>query len=117
MSKPTTIDATQAREKSQQGQAVLVCAYEDDSKCGEVLLDGAIPYSQLAARLASMSKQDEIVFYCRSADDDAERRAAELRDRGYENTRVLLGGAEEWKLSGHPMAGETAPENPPAARA
>jgi hypothetical protein len=64
MDKPRTIDATQAREKVQRGQAALVCAYDDEAKCARMLLDGAISLAVLRASAAEWSRADEIIFYC-----------------------------------------------------
>ena len=36
----------------------------------------------------------------------------QYREMGYESARVLLGGVENWKKTGYPMAAETPPENP-----
>ena len=43
---------------------LLVCAYDDPAKCAKVKLQGAIDMRQLEARLASVPKDREIVFYC-----------------------------------------------------
>jgi rhodanese-related sulfurtransferase len=108
-----TIDAAQARHKAQQGDALLVCAYEDEARCREILLDGAITLRQLRDRLDAVPADAELVFYCDCAADELSTRCAEeYRARGYERARVLEGGPREWKLSGYPMAAETAPENP-----
>lgn len=64
MKKPKGIDPTQAREKVNAGEATLVCAYEDDEKCGKVLLDGSITMRQLKATLPKRNKDEELIFYC-----------------------------------------------------
>ena len=64
MKKPKGIDPTQAREKVKNDEATLVCSYEDDEKCGKVLLDGSITMRQLKASLDERSKDEELVFYC-----------------------------------------------------
>lgn len=58
------IDATQAREKSRTGEAVLVCAYEDENRCRQLLLDGAMTLAEFEATLSTRSRNDEIIFYC-----------------------------------------------------
>ena len=63
MKKPKGIDPTQAREKVKRGEALLVCAYEDE-RCGKVLLDGSITMGQLKASLDKRNKVEELVFYC-----------------------------------------------------
>ncbi len=109
-----TIDAPQAYRKTHEGRAILVCAYDDEDRCREILLDGAITYGEFLARVDRIPKTTEIIFYCdRPEDELASRRVDELRSRGFENARVLEGGVKEWRHAGHPMAAETAPENPP----
>ena len=58
------IDPTQAREKTQAGEAALVCAYEDENKCRQLLLDGAMTLADFEATLSTRSKTDQIIFYC-----------------------------------------------------
>lgn len=64
MKKPKDIDPTQAREKVQDGRALLVCAYDDESKCKKVLLDGAMTMSQLRTTLAKRNKDEQLNLYC-----------------------------------------------------
>ena len=64
MKKPKDIDPTQAREKVRAGRATLVCAYDDESKCKKVLLDGAISMSQLRRTLPERNKDEELILYC-----------------------------------------------------
>ena len=52
-----------ARSKVQTGEALLVCAYSD-FKCRKVMLEGALTRSELKQRLPSLSKNQEIIFYC-----------------------------------------------------
>ena len=52
-----------AHQRVKAGQALLVCAYSDE-KCAKVQLEGAIPVSQLEARLSNLSKSQEIILYC-----------------------------------------------------
>jgi hypothetical protein len=58
------ISAEDARRAVTSGRALLVCAYEDDAKCRQITLEGAIPFSQFKARAGSLPKDQEIVFYC-----------------------------------------------------
>lgn len=64
MKKPKGIDPTQAREKVQSDEAILVCAYDEEEKCRKVLLDGSMTMRQFRASLAKRRKEDEIIFYC-----------------------------------------------------
>lgn len=57
------ISPEDARQLVASGQALLVCSYDDDS-CKSKLLQGALLNSELEARLASLSKDTQIIFYC-----------------------------------------------------
>jgi hypothetical protein len=52
-----------ARREVAAGRAILVCAY-DDERCRQVALEGSIPLSALAARAATLPKDQPIIFYC-----------------------------------------------------
>ncbi|HEX9818863.1 MAG TPA: ArsR family transcriptional regulator [Methylomirabilota bacterium] len=47
-----------------EGRALLVCAYEDESKCQRMRLDGALTLRELQERLATLPRSQEIIFYC-----------------------------------------------------
>jgi hypothetical protein len=64
MAEVERISAEDARRKVQSGEALLVCAYEDDAKCATMRLDGAITLSELRPTLPSLPKDREIVLYC-----------------------------------------------------
>ena len=64
MTEPTRLSPQQTREKVVAGSALLVCAYEDDDKFSNNHLDGAISFSEFQSQLPSLSKEQEIVFYC-----------------------------------------------------
>lgn len=61
---PTRISAREARESVRAGRAILVCGYEDDAKFETYHMDGAISFKEFQSRLPSLSKSQEIVFYC-----------------------------------------------------
>ncbi len=61
---PERISPGETLEMVRAGKAMLVCAYEEESKCKEMHLDGAIFLSELRSRLPSLPKGQEIVFYC-----------------------------------------------------
>ncbi len=46
------------------GQAVLVCAYNDDERYKKMQLEGSISLEEFYARLPQYPKEQEIVFYC-----------------------------------------------------
>jgi hypothetical protein len=53
-----------ARERVRSGQALLVCAYENDATCSRMRLDGAISLRELEARAATLARDRELIFYC-----------------------------------------------------
>ena len=57
------IGPDQTREKVRSGEALLVCAYDDD-RCKPLLLEDAILLSEFEAKLPSLAKTQEIIFYC-----------------------------------------------------
>jgi hypothetical protein len=58
------IAVDEARRKAKAGEALLVCAYDDDEKCRKLGLEGAMSLTSFKSRLPSLSKQQEIIFYC-----------------------------------------------------
>lgn len=53
-----------ARRKVQDGQALLVCAYDDPEKFNNNHLQGAISRQDFESRAADLPKDTEIIFYC-----------------------------------------------------
>jgi hypothetical protein len=64
MAEALRIGLEQARQKVQSGSALLVCAYDDDEVFRQMHLEGAISLSEFRSRLPSLSKTQDIVFYC-----------------------------------------------------
>ncbi|MGB6067742.1 MAG: hypothetical protein WBG50_23295 [Desulfomonilaceae bacterium] len=64
MANPERVGAEEAHEELSAGNAILVCAYADDEKCERLRLEGSISLNALMDRLPSLSKDQEIVFYC-----------------------------------------------------
>lgn len=64
MAEPTRISPETVRSKVEAGEAILVCAYEDDEKFRKMQLAGAIPLSEFQSRLPALERSREIVFYC-----------------------------------------------------
>jgi len=58
------ISVEEARREVDAGGALLVCAYEDEQKCSKISLQGSINMAQFASRLATLPKDQEIIFYC-----------------------------------------------------
>ena len=57
------IGVEDARNKTKNGDALLVCSY-DDATCKEIILEDAILLSEFESKLPSLSKNQEIIFYC-----------------------------------------------------
>jgi hypothetical protein len=64
MDTPIRIDATQAYQKTRDGEAILVCAYEDEDKCRRLRLDGAYTLGEFRARCEKLPRDTEVIFYC-----------------------------------------------------
>jgi hypothetical protein len=58
------ITVEEARRKVAAGQALLICAYPDETKCSQMRLEGSITLSALEARLPSLPQHTELIFYC-----------------------------------------------------
>ena len=46
------------------GQAILVCAYDDEATFQKMRLDMAISFGEFRKRLPTLPKDQEIIFYC-----------------------------------------------------
>jgi hypothetical protein len=64
MSEVIRIQPKEAREKIQAGKAMLVCAYDNEEKFKKVNLEGAISLGEFRTKEFSLSKEQEIIFYC-----------------------------------------------------
>jgi hypothetical protein len=58
------IDVQDARRAVMAGEALLVCAYDDESKCDRIKLEGAISLAKFRALAQSLPKDKEIIFFC-----------------------------------------------------
>jgi hypothetical protein len=58
------ISPREARQRVQQGEALLVCAYDSMEKFNQVHLEGALSLDAFRARLSELPKSREIIFYC-----------------------------------------------------
>jgi len=54
----------EARQRVASGQALLICAYDDEERYRKFNLEGAIWLVDLQTRLTSLSKDHELIFYC-----------------------------------------------------
>ena len=52
------------RQKVTSGSAFLVCAYDDDEKFRRLHLEDALSFAEFKSKLPTLTKEQEIVFYC-----------------------------------------------------
>ena len=64
MAQVERIDVHEARRTMQAGEALLVCAYDDEAKCDRIKLEGSISLQALRAKQASLPKDRELIFFC-----------------------------------------------------
>jgi hypothetical protein len=64
MSELERVTAEEVYGKLKSGKALLVCAYEDEERFKKLQLEGAISFNAFKSKLPSLSKDQEIVFYC-----------------------------------------------------
>jgi hypothetical protein len=64
MAEPKRISPEEARRKIQSGEAILVCAYEDEEKCKKMMLESSISLKEMESKISSIPKEKEIIFYC-----------------------------------------------------
>ena len=64
MSVPVRVKPQEAASSLKKGQALLVCAYDSEERFSMFHLDGAISLSEFESRLPSLSKEQDLIFYC-----------------------------------------------------
>jgi rhodanese-related sulfurtransferase len=64
MSEPIRIPPEDTRKRVLSGSALLVCAYEDNEKFRQMHLEGAISFDEFKNKVATLPKDQEIIFYC-----------------------------------------------------
>lgn len=63
MSELIIITADDAYKKAMSGEALLVCAY-DDERFEKFNLEGAISFREFEALVPALARDREIIFYC-----------------------------------------------------
>ena len=58
------ISPQEAHDRVASGQALLVCAYDDEQKCRHYHLEGALSLSEFRSQESSVPRDKEIIFYC-----------------------------------------------------
>lgn len=64
MSEPIRISPEDASKRVLSGSALLVCAYEDNEKFRQMHLEGGISFNEFKNKVATLPKDQEIIFYC-----------------------------------------------------
>ena len=57
------VSVEEARSRALAGNAILVCAY-NDQKCEGKMLEGALTRRELEEKLLSLAEEQEIIIYC-----------------------------------------------------
>ncbi len=62
---PTRVSPDSVRRRMESDEPpLLVCGYDDDRKCRDIAIEGAMTYSQFRNQLDQIPKEREIIFYC-----------------------------------------------------
>ena len=64
MTEAIRIPPESVRQKVKDGSALLVCGYDDPEKCKQNHLESAMDYGDFTTQLSTISKDQEIIFYC-----------------------------------------------------
>ncbi|HEY6006904.1 MAG TPA: ArsR family transcriptional regulator [Geobacteraceae bacterium] len=64
MAEVPRISAEEAHAAVASGRALLVCGYEDPERYRLLRLEGGISIQEFRGMLPSLSKEQEIIFYC-----------------------------------------------------
>ena len=58
------VKVEEARREVEAGRALLVCAYDDESKCRQLRLENAVTLHDLQRRVESVPRNQTLIFYC-----------------------------------------------------
>ena len=58
------VSAEEARREVESGRALLVCAYDDETKCRQMRLQNAVTLQALQQRIDSVPHNQTLIFYC-----------------------------------------------------
>ena len=58
------IEPNVAHERAEDGDALIVCAYEDEDACEDMGVANAMPLTRFEARADDLDRRQEIIFYC-----------------------------------------------------
>jgi hypothetical protein len=63
MSEPIRIKPEEVYPKVKSGEAILVCAYNDEEEYKRINLEGSISLSEFYSKLPQYSKEQDIIFF------------------------------------------------------
>lgn len=63
MTEPVRLSPREVKGKVDSG-SYLVCAYEDDERCRNLQLEGALTLNELRSQLPDLHKDAGIILYC-----------------------------------------------------
>ena len=63
MKSPDRISVQEAKDKIDEGMAILVCIYDDEKFSSKAHLAGAIPMSEFEKMKPDLSRDTNIIFY------------------------------------------------------
>ncbi len=100
---PSKIDPEEALRRTADGSAVLIDVREQD-EFDEARVAGArlIPLGDVAARVAEVPKDRDVIVMCRSGRRSGEAQKI-LLERGYQRVANLEGGIIAWDEAGLPL--------------
>ncbi|HSO71985.1 MAG TPA: ArsR family transcriptional regulator [Thermodesulfobacteriota bacterium] len=58
------ISPAESYSRLEAGKSLLVCAYASDDHCKNIRLAGALLPSEFTAKVQTLPKDQEIIFYC-----------------------------------------------------
>lgn len=64
MTTPARVSPQEIRPRVKSGEAILVCAYADESRCRGLQLEDSLILQEFQEKLPDLPKDKEIVFYC-----------------------------------------------------
>jgi rhodanese-related sulfurtransferase len=102
-----------ARQLLDAGEKIFFVDLREPEEFGRERLPGAVslPLKQLSSQMAKVPRAGRVVLYCTCGPGNIEEGHSYqlLRDQGYRNVSVLVGGISEWRKRGYPL--ETEPRS------
>src|ERR1043166_9423081 len=94
-----------ARGEVESGRALLVCAYDDESKWRQMRLENAVSLHDLQRGVGGVPRNQAVIFYCACPHEATPAgQAARFQSAGFRNAKALGGGVRAWQEAGYPMA-------------